>query len=58
MDNTRLRAMLNWEPQVSLEEGLRRTYAWIEEQVRLTYFAPDTRGVVVAEDLVSGASAQ
>ncbi len=33
-DNTRLRQVLNWEPQVSLEEGLARTYAWIEAQVR------------------------
>nr|WP_290668778.1 NAD-dependent epimerase/dehydratase family protein [Ardenticatena sp.] len=33
-DNTRLREVLGWEPQISLEEGLARTYAWIEEQVR------------------------
>ena len=33
-NNTRLRQVLNWEPEISLEEGLRRTYAWIEEQVR------------------------
>jgi GDP-D-mannose 3',5'-epimerase len=33
-DNTRLRALLGWEPQISLEEGLTRTYAWIEEMVR------------------------
>jgi nucleoside-diphosphate-sugar epimerase len=33
-DNTRLREVLHWEPEISLEEGLRRTYQWIEEQVR------------------------
>ena len=32
-DNTRLRQVLGWEPQISLEEGLARTYSWIEEQV-------------------------
>ncbi len=33
-DNNRLRAVLGWEPQISLEEGLGRTYAWIEEMVQ------------------------
>lgn len=33
-DNTRLRQVLRWEPQISLEEGLARTYAWIESEVR------------------------
>jgi nucleoside-diphosphate-sugar epimerase len=33
-DNTRLKEILRWEPQISLEEGLRRTYIWIEKQVR------------------------
>ena len=33
-DNTRLRTVLGWEPQISLEDGLARTYAWIEDQVR------------------------
>jgi len=32
-DNTRLREVLGWEPRISLEEGLSRTYAWIERQV-------------------------
>jgi GDP-D-mannose 3', 5'-epimerase len=35
-DNTRLREVLHWEPEISLEEGLRRTYQWIEEQARLS----------------------
>ncbi|MGH7934162.1 MAG: NAD-dependent epimerase/dehydratase family protein [Candidatus Binataceae bacterium] len=33
-DNTRLRAVLGWEPEISLEEGLERTYVWIEAMVR------------------------
>ena len=33
-DNTRLREVLGWEPRISLEAGLARTYEWIEAQVR------------------------
>ncbi len=33
-DNTRLREVLHWQPEISLEEGLARTYRWIEAQVR------------------------
>lgn len=33
-DNTRLRQVLGWEPAICLEEGLARTYNWIEQQVR------------------------
>jgi nucleoside-diphosphate-sugar epimerase len=32
-DNSRLRHVLGWEPQISLEDGIARTYAWIEPQV-------------------------
>jgi len=32
-DNTRLREVLKWQPAISLEEGLAKTYTWIQEQV-------------------------
>jgi nucleoside-diphosphate-sugar epimerase len=32
-DNTRLRRVLGWEPRIPLEEGLRRTYAWIAREI-------------------------
>jgi nucleoside-diphosphate-sugar epimerase len=32
-DNTKLRQVLQWEPQITLEEGLGRTYAWIRQQL-------------------------
>ena len=35
-DNTRLREVLGWEPQISLEQGLARTYPWIEQQLMQT----------------------
>jgi nucleoside-diphosphate-sugar epimerase len=33
-DNTRLREVLGWQPAISLEEGIERTYRWIEAQVQ------------------------
>jgi nucleoside-diphosphate-sugar epimerase len=32
-DNTRLRSILGWEPQTTLEDGLARTYRWIHDQL-------------------------
>ena len=32
-DNRRLQQVLGWTPEITLEEGLARTYKWIEEQV-------------------------
>jgi dTDP-glucose 4,6-dehydratase len=32
-DNSRARAALDWQPQVTLEEGLRETMAWIGEHL-------------------------
>jgi nucleoside-diphosphate-sugar epimerase len=37
-DNTRLRQVLKWEPQISLEAGLKETYEWIESQVKSKLF--------------------
>ncbi len=32
-DNSKLRRVLGWEPKVTLEEGLARTYRWIRERL-------------------------
>ena len=41
-DNTKLRDVLGWTPEISLEEGLGRTYRWIESEIpaSLEYQAP------------------
>lgn len=33
-DNSRLRQVLGWEPQIKLREGLKITYLWIENELR------------------------
>ena len=33
-DNTRLNRVLGWEPKITLEEGLKVTYKWIENELR------------------------
>jgi GDP-D-mannose 3', 5'-epimerase len=33
-DNDLIRTKLGWEPRMRLEEGLRKTYPWIEAQIR------------------------
>jgi GDP-D-mannose 3',5'-epimerase len=39
-DNTKLREVLGWEPATSLEEGLERTYNWVETQVQRSLIEP------------------
>ena len=33
-DNTLVEATIGWRPEISLEEGMTRTYEWIESQVK------------------------
>ena len=33
-DNTKRREILKWEPKVTLEEGLKRTYEWISQELK------------------------
>jgi nucleoside-diphosphate-sugar epimerase len=51
-DNTRLRDVLRWEPEISLEDGLARTYRWIEAQVaeslRSGALIPESQAIHVA----------
>jgi nucleoside-diphosphate-sugar epimerase len=45
-DNTRLRQTLLWEPRISLETGMERTYRWIERELSLQGRLPRTRAAV------------
>jgi GDP-D-mannose 3',5'-epimerase len=40
-DNTKLREVLNWEPTISLEDGLERTYHWIAGELEKNNAALD-----------------
>ncbi len=42
-DNTKLREVLRWEPEISLEDGLKTTYYWIEEQVKEAFEADNAQ---------------
>jgi nucleoside-diphosphate-sugar epimerase len=33
-DNTFIREILGWEPSIPLRDGLARTYAWIDQQIK------------------------
>ena len=46
-DNTRLLKVLGWEPKILLRQGLRKTYPWIEEELRKAGRAP--AGTLVAQ---------
>jgi nucleoside-diphosphate-sugar epimerase len=50
-DNTRLRQVLQWEPSVSLEEGLARTYHWIASQLCKDGRLPEPQMSIAAQKL-------
>jgi len=35
-DNTKILELLNWQPDITLQEGLKKTYDWIDQQVKLS----------------------
>ena len=45
-DNTLLRHILSWEPKITLEDGLAKTYEWIEAQVAAQLPTETPRGMV------------
>jgi nucleoside-diphosphate-sugar epimerase len=36
-DNTEIKSNLGWQPSISLQSGLERTYAWVYDQVAARY---------------------
>lgn len=51
-DNSLCRKVLGWEPGITLEEGIARTYPWIEEQTRAAYYP----GAAASGALLDGAA--
>ena len=55
-DNTLLCQVLGWKPQVPLEVGLLRTYAWIEERVRQRLALGEDRDTAADRGVLVGES--
>ncbi|MCJ7626713.1 MAG: NAD-dependent epimerase/dehydratase family protein [Anaerolineaceae bacterium] len=56
-DNSLLRNVLGWEPEISLEEGLARTYAWIERQVEMKLSeGGESAGKEMSHSVITGSS--
>jgi nucleoside-diphosphate-sugar epimerase len=47
-DNTLIRSWLNWEPSISLRDGLERTYAWIQDEFVAKYGGGTRRLTTIA----------
>jgi GDP-D-mannose 3',5'-epimerase len=44
-DNSKIRSYLNWEPSMSLRQGIAATYRWIEEEFRKECDAADAKSL-------------
>lgn len=42
-DNTKVKKLLDWEPQVEIKEGLRKTYHWIKENKPIAYLGGEPK---------------
>lgn len=40
-ENTLIKQVLGWSPQITLADGLNRTYKWIKEQVKIVKNSKD-----------------
>ena len=49
-DNTRLRAVLQWEPQMTLRKGIVPTYRWIAEQTATAAWSKRVTGASAAAE--------
>jgi GDP-D-mannose 3',5'-epimerase len=47
-DNTRIQALLGWEPSTQLRDGMARTYAWIYDEYTRKYGSPSRRTHITA----------
>lgn len=48
-DNTLLKKVLGWEPEISLEVGLERTYRWIEEEAKAKLATASDKKMAIEE---------
>jgi nucleoside-diphosphate-sugar epimerase len=55
-DNTRVREVLGWVPRITLEEGLERTYHWIEREIRDRVVSEDVTTSTLTADRGAAAS--
>jgi nucleoside-diphosphate-sugar epimerase len=47
-DNTKIKSYLNWEPSISLKQGIAATYRWIEEEFHKECNAADAKSLATS----------